>query len=253
MGQNQVMLTNWNKYTVTVNSNKGPLTLHWNEVEALAFYSALQTGLYGGVSKDLTKQVFFEHFPKWLQTQWDHHYNLAGDLPAGATVIDVGSGIGTIDLLQSLHTLDAKFILVDDQVQQFQKEIYYSEKYPYYNSWAPTVDAINSTGIDATRFKMQGALGRWAEADLIVSYFSWCFHYPKKTYWLPLLHSLKVGGKLILDVRLIEGRDIIGEISEELKCDPYKDPIPNLIPEWIDNYPSPDPDIMGYRCMWTRH
>lgn len=247
------MLSNWNDYSVTVNSNKGSLTLLWKDVESLAFYSALQTGLYGGVSKELTKQVFFEHFPKWLQRQWDHHYSLAGDLPNNATVIDVGSGIGTIDLLQSLHSPDATFILIDEPVQQFEKGIYYSEKYPFYNSWIPTVDAINTTGIDADRFKMQGALGQWPKADLITSYFSWCFHYPKKNYWLRLLDSLKVGGKLILDVRLVEGRDIVGEISESLKSEPYKDPIPNLIPEWIDNYPSPDPDIMGYRCMWIRN
>lgn len=247
------MLTNWNDYTVTVASDKGPLTLKWKDVESLAFYSALQTGLYGGVSKELTKQVFFENFPKWVQAQWNHHNTLLGNLPPNATVIDVGSGIGIVDLLQSIHTPDAKFVLIDEQVQNFEKGIYYSDRYPFYNSWTPTIDAIDTTGLDSSRFKMQGGLGVWPEADAVISYFSWCFHYPKKNYWLPLMHNLKVGGKLILDVRLLEGPDVIGEISEALKCNPHKDPIPNLIPDWIDAYPSPNPDIMGYRCMWTRN
>jgi hypothetical protein len=66
------------------------------------------------------------------------------------------------------------------------------------------------------------------------------------------MNSLKIGGKLILDVRPLHGEDVIGEISEELKCTPIKFTFPKL-PSYSDTYPNVDPDIVGYRCIWTRN
>ncbi len=245
--------SNWNRYTLTVNSARGPLELKWSDVESLAKFSALQTGAFGGAGKELTKQLFFENFPKWVQSQWQHHeYIVGSNIEESATVVDLGSGLGIIDLLQSQYTPGSKFYLVDRQENNFQQGIYYSDEYPFYNNWVSTIDCISSTGIDLKKFVMQDPDKELPEADVILSYFSWCFHYPKEVYWDRVLQSLKPGGRLVLDVRLLDHKDVIGEISEELKSTPHKDPIPNKIPDWIDNYPSPDPDIMGYRCVWVR-
>ena len=247
------LLNNWNKYTLTVQSDRGLLTLNWNYVEPLAQYVTLQTGLFGGAGKEISQQLFFEQFPKWAQTQWKQFHSIAGyAMPEDATFIDIGSGVGINDLLMAQYCKDSKFVLVDRDTVEFKKGIYYSNNYPFYNNWQPTNDAIRTTGLDHTRFSMQTPEQDWPEADCITSLFSWCFHYPKDVYWEKVLNSLKVGGRLVLDVRLLHSNDVIGEITEAMKFKPHKDPIPNLIPEWIDNYPSPNPEVMGYRCVWVR-
>lgn len=250
---NNYLLTDWNKYTLTVQSDRGPLTVRWNHVEPLSQYVTLQSGLFGGAGKELSKQLFFEQFPQWAQTQWNQFQNMAGyAMPDGSTFIDIGSGVGVIDLLASAYCKDSKFVLVDKDIVEFKKGIYYSNDYPFYNNWMPTNDAITSTGIDPNRFKLQSPDQAWPEADCITSLFSWCFHYPKEVYWDKVLNSLKVGGRLVLDVRLLHSADVIGEITEAMKFKPLRDPIPNLIPDWIDAHPSPNPEVMGYRCTWVR-
>ncbi len=243
----------WLKYCLTVDSKSGPISLNWNDSETLAFYAALQSGLFGGASELFSKQVFFEQFPKWAQNQWSYHEQIVGhNIKPNDLILDIGSGIAVVDLLQAKANPTNKFILVDKQDQNFQQGVYYSDQYPFYNSWAPVEDCVFASGLDANRFSMQDPSMPWPEVDHIISYFSWCFHYPKNTYWSKVLSSLKTGGTLTLDVRLIDSEDVVGEISEELKFIPYKDAIPNTIPKHIDNYPSPDPKIMGYRCHWKR-
>lgn len=253
MNNTNQILNQWDQYTLTVDSNQGPLKVNWSNVDNLAWYATLQSGLFGGAGRHISKQLFFEQFQRWATNQWNHMYDIAFyDLKDNATIIDVGSGIAVTDLLTSQYFPNSNFYLIDKVADEFKEGIYFSENYPFYNSWGPVHDAIRSTNIDPSRFTMQDPDADWPESDLIISTFSWCFHYPKSTYWKKAMQSLKKGGKLVLDVRLIDGTDVIKEISEELKFIPYKDRIPNQIPKWIDDYPSPNPDVMGYRCYWVK-
>jgi len=250
---NDILKKDWETYTLSVNTDKGVIDLHWSQTDNLAKNATLQSGLFGGVGKVFSKQLFYEQFPTWNQQQWNQRANLgAFDLPDNATIIDIGSGIAVNDLLLSKYLPDSNFVLIDKEEQKFELGIYFSDSYPAYNDWASTKDAIATSGIDPGRFTFSNGEEEWPEADCITSYFSWCFHYPKERYWEKVLNSLKIGGKLVLDIRLLADRDILGEISEELKCEPIMFEYPNIIPEHIDNLKSPDPDIFGHRAVWTR-
>jgi hypothetical protein len=242
------------QYQLIVNSDRGPLKIKWNDLNALAEYATLQSGLFGGAAEVITKELFFSKFPDWSQRQWDHRHSLgATNLPDNSVIIDVGSGIAVQDLLLHIYLPNSTVYLLDKNQSEFKQGIYYSENYPFYNSWGPVLDAINSSEFDKDRFQFLDPTDAWPEADCITSYYSWCFHYPKETYWNKCLESLKLGGKLVLDVRLIHDRDIVAEISDEFGSMPSVFEYINTIPKWIDNYQGPDPTILGHRCVWTRN
>ena len=58
------------------------------------------------------------------------------------------------------------------------------------------------------------------QVDCITSYLSYCWHYPKDMYWDLVMSKLKMGGRLILDVRTLPNRDIIAEISKDMNSEP---------------------------------
>ena len=82
-------------------------------------------------------------------------------------------------------------------------------------------------------------------------------HFPKQIYWDRVLSSLKIGGRLVLDINIGWEEEYLDEISEALNCRhtiitsfPNK-PIHNgHLPA---NQPNRDKlNIAGYRCSWTR-
>lgn len=246
-------------YTLEINSNKGKLNVTWKNIENLAKYANTQSGFYLMDSKCLDSSLFLEHFQKWNQMFWNQRQSQGMfNFPDNATIVDIGSGMSVVDLLLYSYIPNSKFYLIDNEgwdenfVNPTTSKVCFSENYPIYNSWAPVQDAIESSNFDQSRFIFQNTEQPFPEnIDVITSYLSWCFHYPKSTYWEQATSSLKKGGKLILDVRPLKDQDVIGEISEELKSEPVKFLFP-ILPKYVDNYPPIDPNASGYRCMWEK-
>jgi len=247
-------IQDWNKYSLKIDTDRGTLNLKWNDANNLALWSNIQAGLY---LQDINSlQTFYEHFPRWYQLFWNARYkqglfNLSDD----AVIVDIGSGVAVIDLLLSLYLPQSKFYLIDKQGFNFRKGVYYDKEYPEYNSWDPVKDCINATGLDPSRFVMQSPEDSFPEnVDCITSYLSWGWHYPKETYWDSVMANLKVGGKLIMDVRTLPDRDIVGEISEDMKSEPVAHWFDIKLPAHIDNLPAPKEGTpVGGRFMWTRN
>lgn len=241
---------NWNDYELKIESNRGPLILKWKDVDELAKYSTLQSGIFG-TNKSFSKQTFFENFQKFYQHLWDLTQQLEGfNISDTSTIIDIGSGIGIIDLLLAQYLVNPKIYLIDKEEMNNKPKIYYSEEYFFYNSWKPTIDCINSTPNIKNKIFFLNPTDQWPkDVDCITSYFSWCMHYPKETYWKKIKDSLKVNGKLIVDVRKLTDRNVVEEISDEFKSTPEMYQFKNTVVNWIDNYQD---NILGYRCVWTR-
>jgi hypothetical protein len=250
----------WDEYTLTVDSDKGPLTLKWNNVQALAANWFVQTGSLTGQPM---LQNFFEFFPMWVKWNW---WNLSErgvyDLPNNPTIIDIGAGNSVLDLLLSQYNTTSKFILIDRNEFINQSNI---PKYPspdsicWQHSWSIVTDAIQTTSIDSDRFNFIDIEDPWnVEADLITSHMAWCMHFPKHVYWDKMLSSLKIGGRLVLDINIDWEQEYLEEISEALGCRhtvitsfPNKPFVNNLVPV---NKPIRDKlNICGYRCSWIRH
>jgi len=251
MSENILHKDNYTHYSFTVDSNKGPISVKWSDVEELLHWNTIQSGLFLK-GPGISLQLFFENFPEFNRYWWKQREDMGVfDLPDNARILDLGCGTSVVDLLLASYLPKSEFWLVDKEGWGFEKMVYYSEDYPNYHSWKPVKDAISSTGIEESRFTFLDAGDAFPEEiDCVMSSFSWCFHYPKERYWDKVKQSLKVGGKLMLDVRLLKDRDFIKEISEEFDCQPTLFEI-GAIPKHIDSYT--ESDVVGYRCLWTRN
>lgn len=243
----------WNRYNLNIDTDKGVINLKWNDVNNLALWANLQAGIY--LQKTNSLQTFFEYFPRWYQMFWTARSKQGVfDLKDDAVIVDIGCGVAVVDLLLSKYLPQSKFYLLDREGFNFTAGIYYDQDYPKYHSWEPIRDCINATDLDPNRFTFMSPDSDWPEqVDAVTSYFSYCWHYPKETYWNKVLNSLKIGGKLILDVRHLSDRDIINEISEDMKSQPIAHWFEDKIPEHVDAMPPPREGMpMGGRLLWTR-
>ena len=248
-----------------IDSKKGPLSIQWSDSQTLIHYAAMQAGCYhvdisnvDWSSKDRFATLHRENFQRWNQERWMDRENMGVfDLPKGAKIVDIGSGVSITDLLLYSYVPDSVFFLVDKNADWDSKldpaTVSYTELHPHYNSWDTVFDAIETSNFNKTRFNMLSPDDDFPEdTDLIMSSYSWCFHYPKEIYWQKVKNSLKAGGKLCLDVRLLHERDMIQEISEEFKSSPITLPIPKSA-SYVDNLPTVIPNVAGYRCLWTKN
>jgi SAM-dependent methyltransferase len=187
-------------------------------------------------------QRFYQQFWARLGEQ-----GVYADLPAGARIVDVGSGMGMIDIIASQHLDCAKFFLVDGNTRTIPTAEYH-DQYQFYNSWSVLDDLVNSTGLDTAAFvKLDQAHTRlWPDqVDLVTSYASWCWHYPLSTYWPQAMASLRPGGRLVIEISTAPVRpagaetaeSVIDRISQDLGSDPVTQ---------LQMWPN------GVRCVWIR-
>ena len=225
---------------ININNNNSQLSLSWTNIEELRKWSRMQLG-EAYFPKTLTDYEFMSLFEKRIQNNWNR-IALNVDITKLKKIIDIGSGVSTPDLLASKYNPDAEFYLVDKaEYTRRMNGIYYQDIHGHYNSWSVVEDCINSSGLDRNKFNFLDPNDEWPQdVDLILSTFSWCWHYPKETYWNKVLSSLKVGGHLLVDVLNLPDRDVVEEISNEfnslptvvsrMKMDPHLNPFKgNLI------------------------
>lgn len=244
----------WNKYNLKIETDRGPLSLQWSDANNLALWANLQAGIY--LQRTNSLQTFYEYFPRWNQMFWDSkHKQGLFNVQDDAVIMDIGCGVSVIDLLLSQYLPKSRFYLLDRDGFDFKGGIYYDTNYPKYHNWGPVVDAIQTSNLDPSRFIMMSPSDPWPEqVDVVTSYFSYCWHYPKETYWEKILNTLRIGGKLILDVRHLADIDVIEEISQDMKSLPTAHWYTDKIPEHVDAMPPPKEGMpLGGRLCWIRN
>jgi hypothetical protein len=169
----------------------------------------------------MSAEEFRLAFNQRIQFNWDR-INTHVDMTSVKKVIDVGSGVSMPDLITSALNPDTEFYLVDkSENTRATNGRYYQQVHGHYNSWNVVEDCINSSNLDRNKFNFLDPNDVWPEqVDLILSTYSWCWHYPKETYWDRVKNSLKIGGTLALDIFNLPDRDTAQEISEELGSEP---------------------------------
>lgn len=250
---------------LNVNSNKGVLTVKWSNKEKLAQYLTPQRGCYYADLSNVkweSKNKFVPIHDLYFYTKYQELWNrrevlVFCNIPANSKIVDIGCGSSVFDLLLYSYVPNSTFYLIDKEGEwpsNLRPEtISYSENHPFYHSWDVVTDAIITSGFDKNRFNFLNLENNFPEdTDLIMSSASWCWHYSKDQYWNRVKKSLKIGGKLFLDVRVLPDRDIITEISEEFKSEPKLIPITTL-PDYLDIPPLGESNLMGYQCLWVKN
>jgi SAM-dependent methyltransferase len=122
------------------------------------------------------------------------------------SILDIGCGVGGIDVLLHRHYGAPRLHLVDRT--QTNDKVYYgfTERGAFYNSLDVTRRLLLRNGVPESdlRFRDVGEgfeLNVPEAVDLVVSLFSWGFHYPTSVYADEVRGLLRPGGRVILDVR----------------------------------------------------
>lgn len=240
---------------ITINNNDTELSLSWSNIQELRKWSRMQLG-EAYFPNTLTDEEFMSKFEKRIQNNWNR-IALNVDITKLSKIIDIGSGVSTTDLLASKCNPTAEFYLLDkSEYTRKTNGIYYQDVHGHYNSWDVVEDCINSSGLNRSKFNFLDPNDEWPnDVDLILSTFSWCWHYPKEVYWDKVLASLKIGGTLLVDVLNLPDKDVVKEISYEfrsvpvpiskMKMDPHLNPFKDHLVVKDGSY--------GGLYMWTRY
>lgn len=132
-------------------------------------------------------------------------------------ILDIGCGVGGIDVLLHRHYGTPRLYLVDRT--QTSDRVYYGfeTRGAFYNSLEATRRLLLTNGVPepALRFREVGDECRLdipEAVDLVISLISWGFHYPVTVYADQVRALLRPGGRVILDVR--KGTDGVAQLRD---------------------------------------
>lgn len=119
-----------------------------------------------------------------------------------AAIWDIGCGVGGIDVFLYHHYQGVLLFLTD--FDEISPKLYYGfkQKAAHYNSLSETRDLLSANGVPTSSMKFIPVMGNPdRKVDLVVSLYSWGYHYPVEEYINRVYSQLSHGGKLVLDVR----------------------------------------------------
>jgi SAM-dependent methyltransferase len=143
-------------------------------------------------------------------------------LPERATaVLDIGCGLGGIDILLHRHYAPAspRLTLIDRDGVSAELFYGYEDDAAHYTSLAGARLLLEQNGVPPADVTICDAdrdgYPTGERFDLIISLISWGYHYPLETYLDDVDRTLAPGGRVILDVR--EGAasvDALGRLGD---------------------------------------
>lgn len=181
-------------------------SVSWTDEESLKFFAFFQHGTFmtGRNVNDFTLSEFYNIYSGIITGRLAFFEPVFSQLPQNANILNVGCGVGTIELILS-QIYNWKFYVVDKTSMSIRKNKdikYYGangDEHGFYNSWDILKDGIKTSGIDKSRFVMLNPEDAWPkDLDLIMSSYSWGWHYPLNVYWDRV--SLAPNGRIMLDI-----------------------------------------------------
>ena len=226
---------------IQVNTSKGLATINYSDFDKLIEMLIYQ------------KRQVFEY--TCLSTYYNKYWRLLEnlkmfELPNNAKVLDVGCGNSIMDFILYQYATNPTIYLLDKHELKYPRPAWVDqvENYQFYHLWDVVEDAIASSNFNKDNFVFLSPEDIWPQdLDLITSYGSWGWHYPFSTYWPQARESLKVGGKLSIDLsdnaNSFMFPSVIDMVSEDFADTP------------IIHRKTPSKDTTknsGCRIIWTR-
>lgn len=192
------------------------LTVEWSDVDNLKHWMAKQRTRSAWLL-DKPDSEFFAEYQTWIQTYWSLLEGLGSfELANTANILDIGSGIGVVDLFLAQRFTNSKLTLLDKNSFALIAGNQYGALHPFYNSWDPTLDALKTSNIDLHRFSFITPDDDWPKnCDFISSHFSWCWHYSVFTYLERVYESLNMNGKLLISIRFTTSEDVVDVLNNK--------------------------------------
>lgn len=114
------------------------------------------------------------------------------------SILDIGGGIGGIDVLLSSYYNLAPEIAILDSIKSDAHVV--SHSIPF-NDAAITRQFLSANGVEKFTPIDHLDLPKPRPFDLIISLASWCFHYPPNTYLQWVKACIRDGSVIVVDVR----------------------------------------------------
>lgn len=230
-------------------------SLAWSDLETLRQYLIWQHG----IEYEVTDEIFLQQLTKKIQEYCNKYLQF---IPTNSKkIISVGAGASILELIVSKYCTDAKIFLLDKSelnTKNEGQENSFSEinSHGFYNSWEIVNDGIKTSNLNKDSFIFLDPVDDWeTDIDVVISTFSWCWHYPFEFYADKLLKSLKIGGTLILEIQNPPNlRNVPKMISELLGSEPWYQQRYDLIGDTFDHKRRnvDSNNHFGGFCVWTR-
>lgn len=118
------------------------------------------------------------------------------------TILDVGAGLGGIDVLLSKWFNSPKIYLFDRDYESPKVVYGYERGEAFYNSFDATESLMGANKIkNYEMISTENGFPDLKDIDLVISILSWGYHYKIETYLDEVFNVLKPGGRLIIDIR----------------------------------------------------
>jgi SAM-dependent methyltransferase len=209
-------------FRLNVTSTDEILTVCWNNEQLYKRFQTYQRSSF--IRSEVTAD---EDIHKAFNDLWEKELNLKifDDLPRSPKILDIGSGIGVMNMLAYQYLDNNPEFHLLDKAELRMPPCYFGKEHTHYHSWEPVIDAIETSKFDKSKFKFIEPNDEWNdEYDLITSRGSWCWHYPFDVYWEKVRTHLKVGGRLYITMspHALEDANIIAIISKEFGSMPRR-------------------------------
>ena len=147
---------------------------------------------------------------KRLAHRMNSLWSVLDSLPANSTIVDIGAGNSLIDLFIQLcyKEKNFKFVLLDGD-NSYPDEVnvdgnLYTPTFKPYNNWDFLDKAIQLNNFPPENFIKQDPYRPFegpfeGSVDLIMSFASWCWHYPVDVYYDFVNKHLRTGGYLYIN------------------------------------------------------
>ena len=219
-------------YELNVRTNKGTIQLKFSNLDSFVRIAGFQLGILFGVIEDA--KTYCQIISKNLSIRWKEKEGLGlFDLNDNASILDIGSGVGLIDLvLYKYLQQPGKFYLIDKGSEEDSKKvIQWGVDHGFYNDWNVLYDLARHSEININYFELLQPDSPWpASLDLIMSSNSYLWHYPLETYWSRILPYATKGCALGFDILNRNEFDAQKYISEALSQEAIK--APRAFPEF---------------------
>jgi SAM-dependent methyltransferase len=147
---------------------------------------------------DVVREAFTEDMNR-------EYINIEPYLPHGVRdLLDIGCGLAGIDVMLATYRSVNRITLLDREGFENKSKVGFqpADEFAAYNSLGLSRRLMEQNGVQNVSYcdisKEAFPEGKF---DVILSLFSWCFHYPFETYATEVTNAMHPGSVIILDVR----------------------------------------------------
>lgn len=242
-------------YTIKIDTiKKGSFDINFTNFADFVWIVGHQVGLFHGYVDETTAEDYCNLIGKDFSRRFQEREQLGvyDNIDHKSVVLDIGSGVGIFDIILYKYLGGGTFYLLD------KSEVHHgnmtsgqwNDDHGFYNDWNMFKDIINHNDVDASAFITLDPDDEWpSEINLIMSSYSYMWHYSKETYWDKILPYATKDTSLCFDI-LNHKNNNIGTIEKELNKTCTIKHKPKILFHWFAKDLSLENDSPGKLCYW---